>query len=129
MQPAARRVPIAAGPFRNDETGENVIPERRRRPARVYDFERNYREITEYFERRLERLKIVKTTSTPRGQLLDWVPIESQHPKGQIASPPPGPVPMAEQHQDGERNEEWGRAELEHPGVERGPEGTVPILR
>src|SRR5450432_3960714 len=46
-------------------------------------------EIARYFEARTRRLKIVHTTRTPSGQILDWIPVQSQHPGGQIASPPP----------------------------------------
>ncbi|POR35190.1 Uncharacterized protein TPAR_04591 [Tolypocladium paradoxum] len=57
------------------------------------------------------KLKVVKTTTTPDGQVIDWVVPESQ---GTIASPPPAPA---------------------QPPIEAlvaemsGPEGTVPILR
>jgi|SwirhisoilCB3_FD_contig_91_112876_length_1353_multi_6_in_0_out_0_1 hypothetical protein len=129
MQTGAKKIEFPAGPFKNDERHENVKLEKRGKPARVFQHEANYREMREYFENRLKRLRIVKTTSTPRGQLIDWVPIESQHPKGEIASPPPGPAPLAEMRRELERHEVWARPELEHDGVERGPRGTVPILR
>jgi Neprosin len=129
MESTMHQVEILAGPFKNDESDENVKRERRVRRPRVINHQANYREITDYFHRRLERLRIVKTTPTPRGQLIDWIPIESQHPRGLIASPPPGPTSLIERGADTERMEILARAELEYSGLERGPEGTVPILR
>src|SRR5215469_5755586 len=82
-------------------------------------------EVRTYFERRRSRLKIVKTTRTPSGQILDWVPIETQVPDGKIASPPPSP-PMA--ILQGERHYAVVTFELEDDRVERGPRGTVPVL-
>jgi len=87
-------------------------------------------ELVEWLKRRQASLKIVKTTTTPSGQTIDWVPIESQHPSGKIATPPPlelarvaaaapkhGGIPKA------------ASFELDDPSIERGPAGTVPILR
>lgn len=77
------------GPFEADDPSENVpayarsIEEPRRRHAA------HRAEIVEYFTNRLKRLAIVKTTATQRGQLIDWIPIDSQESRGQVASPPP----------------------------------------
>jgi hypothetical protein len=89
-------------------------------------------EIVQYFDARRRRLKVVKTTRTPRGQVLDWVPVESQVADGNIATAPPrsveadvtGPLPAG-------ASAEAGRVsfELEDPAVERGPAGTVPVVR
>src|SRR5580692_7636625 len=49
-------------------------------------------DIVRYFEERTKRRRIVKTTRTPSDQILDWVPIESQHPSGKIATPPSAPA-------------------------------------
>jgi hypothetical protein len=46
-------------------------------------------ELVNWLKARQSALKIVKTTTTPSGQTLDWVPIESQDPTGKIASAPP----------------------------------------
>jgi hypothetical protein len=82
--------------------------------------------VTEYFEARRRRMEIVATTTTHSGQVIDWIPVESQVPGGRIASPPPhAPVRL----HDGDRKIEMARFELESPGVERGPEGTVPVPR
>jgi hypothetical protein len=75
----------------------------------------------------------VVTTTTESGRLLDWVPIESQVPDGRVATPPPP-----------SRTPEFARSappgpattapspvsfELHDPNAERGPAGTVPVLR
>lgn len=89
--------------------------------------------IVRYFEARTRRLDIVKTTRTSSGQILDWVPIQSQHPEGKIASPPPDgraatvkagdpPAGVGSAH-------EASAFELEDTSAERGPAGTVPIVR
>src|ERR1700741_180678 len=84
--------------------------------------------IRAYFEGRLERMEVAATTRTPSGQVIDWVPIESQLPSGQsLADPPSDPVPVTSP--DGDRVDHPVRFELEQDGVERGPEGTVPVLR
>jgi hypothetical protein len=41
------------------------------------------------YEESRHRLRIKETTRTPSGQTIDWVPIESQIPRGKIATPPP----------------------------------------
>jgi len=90
----------------------------------------NYRafekEIRDYFENRHKRLEIVATTRTPSGQLLDWVPIESQLKSGKIATPPPDRDIVIPR---GKRRAALAKFELEHRTAKRGPTGTVPILR
>jgi len=73
-----------------------------------------------------QRLRIVKTTRTPSGQIIDWVPIESQDPKGKIATPPPAPKKAASA---AETNHRAATFEIHDSGIERGPAGTVPLLR
>src|SRR5260370_11021673 len=65
------------GPLRNDETKEDVRPRRRAKARRRIDHERFRSELVEHFEHRLSRLRVVKTTTTPRGQTIDWIPIAS----------------------------------------------------
>jgi hypothetical protein len=77
------------GPFQNDEIREDVAAYRNPAPQAPVDHEAFRSEIVDYFTRRQARLKIVKTTTTPRGQTIDWIPIESQTPKGLLATPPP----------------------------------------
>src|SRR5438105_5556188 len=115
------------GPFDNDESKENVAAYPNPAPRPRVDHEAFRAEITEYFTRRRARLRIVKTTQTPRGQLIDWIPIESQHPQGIVATPPPRPVPTEGGRSEGK--EFHAVPELEHHKCQRGPSGTVPILR
>src|SRR6185312_13602187 len=83
------------------------------------------REISDWFRQRHSRRTIVKTTTTHGGETLDWIPIESQHPRGRIATPPP-PI---EPHTLTDAELAHATFELDHPHAERGPSGTVPILR
>lgn len=115
------------GPFQNDEMREDVAAYRNPAPQAPVNHEAFRSEIVDYFTRRQARLKIVKTTTTPRGQIIDWIPIESQVPKGLIATPPPLSDHRDESSQ--EHKELAAVAELEHGDCERGPSGTVPILR
>jgi hypothetical protein len=39
-------------------------------------------ELSQWLETRQSLLKIIKTTTTPSGQMLDWIPVESQLPEG-----------------------------------------------
>ena len=86
------------------------------------------KELYSYFQERRRKLDIVKTTRTPKGQILDWVPIESQL-KGEkkLASPPSESISL--KLDNGPRSVKPVRFELEDTKVDRGPEGTVPILR
>jgi len=80
---------------------------------------------TQYVDHALRKragLKAVKTTFTNE-QTIDWIPIESQ---GIIAKAPPT---RPEPKQDPNRNVTRPVAELENPGIEVGPPGTVPIPR
>src|SRR5215207_9712769 len=108
-----------------ERADENVVPyprESKRTPHKPH----SSAELVEYFEARQRRLEVVKTTTTPSGQVIDWIPRESQTPDGRIAEPPPRPHVV---HADRERPEERGRFELEEAGAELGPHGTVPVLR
>jgi len=72
-------------------------------------------EIHGYFAHRNSKLDIVTTTTTNKGQTLDWIPRDSQ---GPIATPPPLPTNMPKHLM----------VELDEV-TEKGPPGTVPILR
>jgi len=85
-------------------------------------------ELVQSLKTRQSLLNVVKTTRTPGGQTLDWVPIESQHPEGKIAAPPP-PAQTAVAEQDAEKPAKGVGFELDDPKAERGPTGTVPIAR
>jgi Neprosin len=80
-------------------------------------------QIAQWFQARQSRLKPVKTTQTPSGQILDWIPIESQVPNGRIATPPaPYSIPSDDKVRP-------VSTELDDPKVERGPAGTIPVPR
>ncbi|MCJ1327618.1 hypothetical protein MMC10_004289 [Thelotrema lepadinum] len=78
------------------------------------------KEIRDYFDERRKNMKIMATTTTPMGQTVDWIPVESQ---GTIASPPPKPAPKSGD------NVTFATPELAMDGAQKGPEGTVPVLR
>jgi hypothetical protein len=85
-------------------------------------------ELFKWLNARESALKIVKTTVTPSGQTLDWIPIESQVPTGKIATPPPpGSIPT--RIIDARTLVLPAALELDDPKVERGPAGTVPVVR
>ena len=83
-------------------------------------------ELVQWLTERQNSLRIVKTTSTPSGMVLDWVPIESQVSGGKIATPPPAPQARVDAPL---RQVKPLTFELDDPSVERGPSGTVPIVR
>src|SRR5205823_6495402 len=114
------------GPFEADDRTGNVPALSRgiEEPRPRYAAHRG--EIVEYFTNRLRRLTIVETSETRRGQVIDWIPIESQHPRGEIASPPPIDETV-EARLEGQV-EDLARAELGGDDCERGPAGTVPVL-
>jgi hypothetical protein len=115
------------------------VLDRDHRPEDVHDLKRpverqdrntrsNEHVIRSYFERRADRMQIAATTTTRSGQVLDWVPLESQVPKGvAIAEPPSGRVRI--ELPKGERVDRLVTFELEQEGADLGPEGTVPVLR
>ncbi|CAI6336915.1 unnamed protein product [Periconia digitata] len=67
------------------------------------------------------RLDVRHTTETAEGGIVDWIPIQSQVPNGNVASPPPLPIynTMAT----------FNTSTPQPYDSEKGPEGTVPILR
>lgn len=82
-----------------------------------------------WLKTRQDSLNIIKTTTTPSGQTIDWIPIESQHPSGQIATPPPAELAILRPTLPVGRIAKASTFELDDPSIERGPAGTVPILR
>jgi hypothetical protein len=111
-----------------DSEREDVFDLPRKLDGRVVDHRHHEKEIRQYFDARHARLEIVCTTNTPLGQIIDWIPIGSQLKDGtQLAEAPPlGDLAFPDPTEGRDR---WVRFELENPKVERGPEGTVPVLR
>jgi hypothetical protein len=85
-------------------------------------------ELHQWLDARQESLTIVKTTKTPSGHILDWVPVKSQVPGGKIAAPPPARF-LPSRTEDKHHPVKAVSFELDDPAVERGPKGTVPVLR
>ena len=79
-------------------------------------------DVGRWLEERQRALHVTKTTITPSGQTLDWVPIESQISET-IAKPPP--AALLETRADSDRLTQ----SVEFDIGDAGPEGHVPILR
>lgn len=110
-------------PDSNDAAGTPKSPDWNRERAAYEQLE----EIRQYMRDLYSRRDIVARTVTKSGQQLDWVPIESQTPDGQIASPPDDVT--TEVPRDPDRPTERVLPDLEYPDAELGPPGTVPLLR
>lgn len=111
-----------------DERREDIRKLARKARGCATDPNRHEAEIRGYFENRRAHLDIVCTTRTPHGQVIDWIPRDSQlRPGRTIAKPPRGSSPA--DGVDDERPDRPVRFELEDSKVERGPRGTVPVLR
>lgn len=112
------------------QNGPTTVPDQANEGRYAKDErEKNKRDIIAYFEKQRCNLKIVKTTKSPSGQIIDWIPIESQ---GIIASPPPGGPNLPELPDDAKDaiyNDTPILGDLECEGAELGPEGTVPVPR
>jgi hypothetical protein len=85
-------------------------------------------ELIKFLEHRQAALKIVKTTTTPSGKTLDWVPRESQVADGKIASLP-SEIHLPAGGLEKDKPVKAAPLELDDEKVERGPEGTVPLVR
>jgi Neprosin len=114
--------------LRNDETRENLRRKSRKNgPSRI-DAKKIREEFHSYFRERQGKLKILKTTRTPSGQIIDWVPIESQLARGKkLATPPSESVTL--KLGSGKQRLKPVKFELEMPDAVIGPEGSVPIPR
>jgi Neprosin len=84
-------------------------------------------EIHQYLADRYARREVVSRTATKGGLELDWVPIESQLHEDKLADPPEEDRPLEVAGE--KRRAELMRFELEVEGAERGPEGTIPMVR
>ena len=85
-------------------------------------------DLLKFLASRQSLLKIAKTTTTPSGQTLDWVPIESQVAAATLATVPPATM-LPVRTEDAQHPVKLVGFELDDPKVERGPAGTVPVLR
>lgn len=86
-------------------------------------------EVRAYVEAEHAKLKIIATTVTRGGDVLDWIDPRSQVPDGELPIPPsfaPQPDPHNPNDPDQPRQ---ARGELEDEPEAWGPPGTVPILR
>ncbi len=84
-------------------------------------------EIHQYLRDRYARREVVVSTHTESGQLLDWSPVESQLSGDKLADPPEEDRPYVDSDRD--RPALPLRFELESDNAERGPSGTVPLVR
>src|SRR5216684_2104604 len=95
----------------------NPIPRPNRgRPHKYTAPQATNPEIVSFFEEQRKRLPVFKTTTTPSGQILDWVPIEAQHPQGKIATPPPASAPA----RPSDPTRRAATFEMDDPRIERG---------
>src|SRR5262245_27616520 len=94
--------------------------------ARERALEARAEEVQQYLSDLYTRRDVVTRTTTPSGQQLDWVPAESQVEGAQLAYPPDEDRPPT--YRD-DRRAEVVPFELQVADVERGPEGTVPLVR
>jgi hypothetical protein len=112
-----------------DQGREDQANTPRNRERRLIDYQANEREIRNYFEARHNRLDIVATTVTEHGQTIDWIWPQSQVRGRELAEPPPvrsvKPLDTAARRFP----EEAVLTALQTPSAERGPRGTVPIIR
>ena len=84
-------------------------------------------EIHQYLSDRQARREVVARTRTRDGLELDWVPVESQLHGAKLGTPPEEDRPV--ELDQGKQRAELIQFELEREDAERGPEGTVPLLR
>jgi hypothetical protein len=110
-------------------------------PETISDAELRDRQdrIRKYFEERHQRRKIVATTVTDSGQIIDWIRPESQTPDGVIAESPAfkpeekapsqdeATLPIKEAQKTGA--DQISQTEVQTQERARGPKGTVPIVR
>lgn len=83
-------------------------------------------EIISHFRERVRRRTIIATTRTPSGQILDWIPVESQVQGGGVAAPPPATDEPSPALRDSEAQASF---ELQEERTEHGPTGSVPVVR
>jgi Neprosin len=85
-------------------------------------------EAARHLEERLKRRTVVKTTTLPSGQVIDWIPVESQAGYRSATPPPSRPRARATPSRP-PSNTQPASFELHDPSLDRGPPGTVPVVR
>ena len=85
-------------------------------------------DLAKWIETRQSALKIAQTTTSPSGLTLDWVPAETQTADGKVA-PPPASSDMPVRTADNQRPAKAAGFELDDASAQRGPSGTVPLIR
>ena len=110
-----------------DDDGDVVRPNRTRdKEESAKEAAQRLDEIHQYLSDRYRRRDVIAQTRTAAGLQLDWVPLELLA-DGKPADPPDEDRPI--EPPKGERAAEAVRFELEDERAERGPAGTVPLVR
>jgi hypothetical protein len=108
------------------------------------EYEQRKANIIKLFEQRRARYRVVATTKTKSGQVIDWIDPQSQVGTGKLSAPP-GKSVSTSAPKDGvinpflktplpsnlgkRQNEKQASTELQLDPGARGPKGTVPIVR
>ena len=77
--------------------------------------------LDSYISERVRKLEPTRTTTTASGQVLDWIARKGQAP---ATAPPDARLPKAS-----DPKSVIAKFELDDDAAERGPDGSVPILR
>jgi hypothetical protein len=93
-------------------------------PTSSPDESRRHQEVEQYLARRYRGKRIVETTQTYAGDIIDWLDPDTV--PGSRAEPPPRPSPESLRPAPGK---ELQLTELDLFPELRGPEGTIPIVR
>ena len=118
---------VERNPDSDTEKGESKRDRRLSKGDARREATQRLEEIHQYLADRYARRDVVARTVTPGGLALDWVPIKSQLRRAKLAEPPGEDRPF--RSIKGERPIMPVRFELELPDAQRGPEGTVPLVR
>lgn len=129
-----RRVQPERNDAADDDTGMERPDPGLDELARARQLEEQNEQIRGYLRERQAGREVVATTRTPLGQVIDWIPRESQVSDGRIAEPPDEDridLGHLQEPADGRevRAAELLHFELEDERLERGPKGSVPIVR
>ena len=82
-------------------------------------------DIAAFLQSRQSRLNSIQTTTTPLGEVVDWISRDAQQPAAALATPPPPSVVVNPENQVANLVQFALEAA---PGL-RGPQGSVPVLR